>query len=238
MSEKRADEIFSSNIKYIREKNGLKQSDVAEALHVTNQAVSKWESGKSLPEINTMVEIAKLFNVSTDEILSTDLREKDTDEQIVESPKERYQVRLLQGQYNAETKSLKIYKSYIIALIIVLLLPLGFAPVPFDIATSFILLGVIIINFICIICFIRTLVDIKRKYISNKYLKALPAFATIDLLVGLWIIVFIVIMDSSTSEISSLIPLYILFCIDAFLNGTVLCISNVFYQNARRSIEE
>ena len=91
MSEKRADEIFSSNIKYIREKNGLKQSDVAEALHVTNQAVSKWESGKSLPEINTMVEIAKLFNVSTDEILSTDLKEKDTDKQIVESPKERYQ---------------------------------------------------------------------------------------------------------------------------------------------------
>ena len=63
-------------IKYIRTKNKLTQEMFAESLHVTAQAVSKWELGKSLPDISILNEISKKYNVEIDELLNGGKKKK------------------------------------------------------------------------------------------------------------------------------------------------------------------
>ena len=54
----------------LRKKNKLTQQSFADKLGVTYQAVSKWENGKSIPDIIILKEISKQFNVSIDELIS------------------------------------------------------------------------------------------------------------------------------------------------------------------------
>ena len=60
---------IGQKIRNLREKHGLKQINLANALQVSPQAVSKWERGTACPEIVLLMKIAKLFDVSTDYLL-------------------------------------------------------------------------------------------------------------------------------------------------------------------------
>ena len=60
---------LGNNIKCLRIKNGLNQSELANKLHTTYSTVSKWESGKRLPDIIMLKEISLLFSVSINELL-------------------------------------------------------------------------------------------------------------------------------------------------------------------------
>ena len=60
---------INEQIAYYRKQRGLTQEDVARALGVTNQAVSKWESAQCCPDIALLPELACLFDVSVDELL-------------------------------------------------------------------------------------------------------------------------------------------------------------------------
>ena len=53
----------------LRINNGLTQEQLAEKLSVSRQSVSKWEMGQSLPEIDKVIQMSKLFSVGTNEIL-------------------------------------------------------------------------------------------------------------------------------------------------------------------------
>lgn len=52
-----------------RRKAGLSQEELAARLYVTRQALSKWERGMSIPSIDTLCEISRMFSVSFEEIL-------------------------------------------------------------------------------------------------------------------------------------------------------------------------
>ena len=56
-------------IAFLRKQKGLTQEQLANALGVTNQSVSKWESGQCCPDLQLLPAIAKLFEVSVDELL-------------------------------------------------------------------------------------------------------------------------------------------------------------------------
>ena len=56
-------------IAFLRKQKGLTQEQLANALGVTNQSVSKWESGQCCPDIQLLPAIAELFEVSVDELL-------------------------------------------------------------------------------------------------------------------------------------------------------------------------
>lgn len=60
---------ISEQIAFLRKQKGLTQEDLAKALGVTNQAVSKWESAQCCPDIQLLPDLAKLFEVSVDELL-------------------------------------------------------------------------------------------------------------------------------------------------------------------------
>jgi len=60
---------INEQIAFLRKQKGLTQEELAGALGVTNQAVSKWESAQCCPDIGLLPDIAKLFNVSVDELI-------------------------------------------------------------------------------------------------------------------------------------------------------------------------
>jgi len=60
---------FSDKIRAIRSQYSLSQEDLAEKLNVSRQTVSKWELGTSYPEIDKLIFISDLFDVTTDYLL-------------------------------------------------------------------------------------------------------------------------------------------------------------------------
>ncbi len=59
---------IGSKIKELRKRDGRKQEDVATALGITNQAISRWEAGKGYPDMEMIPAIANYFHVSIDEL--------------------------------------------------------------------------------------------------------------------------------------------------------------------------
>ena len=61
---------FNEKLVQLRNSRNMTQDELAEALYVSRAAVSKWESGRGLPSIDSLKDIAKFFSVSIDELLS------------------------------------------------------------------------------------------------------------------------------------------------------------------------
>ena len=61
---------FNEKLQALRKQKNLTQEELAEKLFVSRTAVSKWESGRGYPGIDSLKEIAKLFGVTIDELLS------------------------------------------------------------------------------------------------------------------------------------------------------------------------
>ncbi len=61
--------IISKNLVELRKKNNFTQSELAGILKYSDKAISKWESGESLPDVEVLYTICKLYNVSFEYIL-------------------------------------------------------------------------------------------------------------------------------------------------------------------------
>lgn len=63
---------FNEKLQELRKNKGLTQEELAEALWVSRTAVSKWESGRGYPSIDSLKQISAFFGVSIDDLLSGD----------------------------------------------------------------------------------------------------------------------------------------------------------------------
>ena len=61
---------FNEKLQELRKRKGLTQEELAEELFVSRTAISKWESGRGYPNIDSLRSIAKFFSVTIDELLS------------------------------------------------------------------------------------------------------------------------------------------------------------------------
>lgn len=61
---------FHEKLQILRKERGLTQDDLAKELYVSRTAVSKWESGRGYPSIDSLKEISSYFSVTIDELLS------------------------------------------------------------------------------------------------------------------------------------------------------------------------
>lgn len=61
---------FHEKLQELRKRKGLTQEELAEALYVSRTAISKWESGRGFPNIESLKAVSKFFSVSVDELLS------------------------------------------------------------------------------------------------------------------------------------------------------------------------
>ena len=70
---------LSEKILYCRKRAGMSQLDLSDALGVSRQAVSKWETGESNPDVTKLPQMAALFGVTTDYLLSDEPVEKNAE---------------------------------------------------------------------------------------------------------------------------------------------------------------
>ena len=68
----------------LRKENGWSQEELAEKLDVSRQAISRWENGTALPDAKNVLQISKLFHVTTDYLLNDDY-ESDRDIPVVKT---------------------------------------------------------------------------------------------------------------------------------------------------------
>lgn len=61
---------FNEKLIELRKKEGLSQEELGYKLNVTRQTVSKWELGQTTPEMDKLVEMSKIFNISVDELVN------------------------------------------------------------------------------------------------------------------------------------------------------------------------
>lgn len=64
--------MLSEKLYMLRKKSGLSQEQLAEQLNVSRQAISKWESGTSIPESDKLIAISQYFNVTLDHLMKED----------------------------------------------------------------------------------------------------------------------------------------------------------------------
>ena len=63
---------FNEKLQELRKGRGLTQEELAQALFVSRTAVSKWESGRGYPSIDSLKEVSRFFSVSIDELIRTE----------------------------------------------------------------------------------------------------------------------------------------------------------------------
>ena len=83
---------LSEKILHCRKKVGMSQLDLADALGVSRQAVSKWETGESNPDVTKLPQMAALFGVTTDYLLSDEPVEKAAEPAETPEPPQSTQV--------------------------------------------------------------------------------------------------------------------------------------------------
>ena len=68
--------VIAKNIVELRKANNLKQSELAEMLNYSDKAVSKWESGNSMPDISVLIKIGDIFGITLDDLVKENAAEK------------------------------------------------------------------------------------------------------------------------------------------------------------------
>lgn len=72
---------LGDRLKQARINKGFSQADVAEFLHISRQSISRWETGKTYPDIDNLVELSRYYEVSIDELLTeTKILQKEINE--------------------------------------------------------------------------------------------------------------------------------------------------------------
>ena len=61
---------FNKKLQALRKQSGLTQEALAEKLYVSRAAISKWESGRGYPSVDSLKDLAKFFSVTVDELIS------------------------------------------------------------------------------------------------------------------------------------------------------------------------
>lgn len=76
---------FAEKLKTIRKQAGMSQEKLAEKLGVSRQAVTKWESDTGIPDLENIMAISALFDISIDELLGREKAEKKQMDYLYES---------------------------------------------------------------------------------------------------------------------------------------------------------
>lgn len=77
--------ILADKIVRLRKKNGWSQEELAQKMNVSRQAVSKWESAQTVPELEKILQLGALFGVTTDYLLKDDMELEEFTSETIDS---------------------------------------------------------------------------------------------------------------------------------------------------------
>lgn len=81
--------ILAEKIIRLRKKNGWSQEELAEKMQVSRQAVSKWEGAQSVPDLEKILLLSKLFGVTTDYLLKDEMEDEEFTDEVDAAPVKR-----------------------------------------------------------------------------------------------------------------------------------------------------
>lgn len=108
--------MLSKNLKIFRKRKGLTQENVAEALNVVRQTISKWEKGISVPDADMLMKLAEILDVSVSELIGSDVADEKNEDMIAVEL-----ARVVEQLASRNRRSKNILKCVLIFLIILLL---------------------------------------------------------------------------------------------------------------------
>lgn len=77
---------LGENIYRLRTEKNLSQGDLADALEVSRQSVSKWENNSAVPELEKLIKMAQIFGITIDELVTGSTPEEKQAEQSAQTP--------------------------------------------------------------------------------------------------------------------------------------------------------
>ena len=81
MNQKKIGEFF----KRLRNEKGLTQQDLADMLNINNRTISRWENAVTMPDFDILIELAKYYDVSVEELLNGERTEENMERQTEEA---------------------------------------------------------------------------------------------------------------------------------------------------------
>lgn len=111
-------EAIGKFISSCRKEKGITQMQLAEKLNITNRAVSKWETGKSIPDVSIMLELCEILGITVNELLSG---ERITTMEDYKNKAEKNMIELQEKKEKVKKSLLRVSLSWLI--IAVLLMP-------------------------------------------------------------------------------------------------------------------
>ncbi len=100
---------LGNNLFEARKKSGLSQDKVAEKLGITRQTISKWETNETTPDIYQAKKLAKLYNLSLDELIEFDCDLKEIEE-VIKNTNEKKEAKI--DWTNAWSKKYPVLATY------------------------------------------------------------------------------------------------------------------------------
>ncbi len=116
--------IISDKILNLRKRAGLTQEELAEQLDVSRQSISKWEGAQSIPDIQKIMAMAKLFSVSTDYLLYDEIEDVNTEPFVEKSDKKLVTIEMA-NEFLQASKTFAKMLSISLFLFITAVLPIG-----------------------------------------------------------------------------------------------------------------
>ena len=95
-------EITAKKLEQLRKQSGFTQSQLAEKLGISRQAVSKWERAESSPDTDNLIALSKIYNVSIDEMLdyNVDVIQKYINQNYASENTENYHNEKIKSKYS------------------------------------------------------------------------------------------------------------------------------------------
>ena len=111
-------------LKALRKSKGYTQQEVAESLYVTQKTVSRWENGEGIPDINIIVSVAEFYEVTVDELLKGERKNKEQAEYTIKQ-KSKSKFKLIDNKLSSKQNIFFIVSISVICFFFMLCLILG-----------------------------------------------------------------------------------------------------------------
>ncbi|VDG72442.1 transcriptional regulator [Clostridium carnis] len=85
---------FSEQIKKIRVDKGITQQEMANNLGISRQAISNWENDRNLPDIEMIIKIAQVFNLTLDELILGGIDMNNMTEKLIKDGSENNRIKM------------------------------------------------------------------------------------------------------------------------------------------------